>query len=95
VATRAASRNSKGSLAMSPPAATTLAAVSSALSTQKYVFHVAEAARLDLIPATSPLLRPPEVSKKDEVVVWRRAKRYVSSEPGGITSSYSHPNRPA
>ncbi len=49
--------NSKGSVITLPPASLTLNAVSSALSTQKYVFHIAiggAAAAIDRTPATSP-----------------------------------------
>ena len=82
-AIRPASSTSKGSVTTAPPAARARVAVSSALSTQTYVFHIAiggAPSGIDETAATSP----PRM----------RAMRYTPSEPSGITSSNAHPNRP-
>ena len=74
---------SNGSVTTAPPASRALAAVSSALSTQMYVFHIATGGApsgIDPTAATSP----PRM----------RPMKYLPSDPSGITSSNSHPNRP-
>ena len=82
-AIRPAVMTSKGSVRTWPPASRTLDAVSSALSTQMYVFQVAMGGPPSGIPLTAATL-PPRI----------RALKYLPSDPGGITSSNSHPNRP-
>ena len=82
-AIRPASMTSNGAVRTRPPASTTFDAVSSALSTQTYVFQAAvegPPSGADPTAATSPPRR--------------RAMKYLPAEPGGITSSNSHPNRP-
>jgi hypothetical protein len=74
-----------------------LDAASSALSTQKYVFHIAvggAASGIDRMAATSPPCTSPDRSKMDEPLVSARAMKYLSSELGGITSSNSQSKRP-
>ena len=81
-AIRPASMTSKGSITTFPPASRTFAAVSSALSTQTYVFHIAiggAPSGTEPTAATSP----PRM----------RAMKYLPGESGGMTSSNSHPNR--
>ena len=82
-AIRPAFITSKGSVRTWPPASRTLDAVSSALSTQTYVFHLAMGGPPSGIPPTAAT-SPPRI----------RALKYLASDPGGITSSNSHPNRP-
>jgi hypothetical protein len=82
-AMRPASMTSNGSVKTLPPAARTRDAVSSALSTQTYVFHTATAGApggFDPTAATSPPRRRP--------------MKYSPSDPSGIEFSNSHPNRP-
>jgi hypothetical protein len=74
---------SNGSITTLPPESRTFEAVSSALSTQTYVFHVAAGGSdsgIDPTAATSP----PRI----------RAVKYLPSDPAGITFSNSHPKRP-
>ena len=74
---------SNGSVKTRPPASFTFEAASSALSTQTYVFHTAiggPPSGCEPTAATSPPRR--------------RAMKYLPPDPGGITSSNSHPNRP-
>jgi hypothetical protein len=80
---RPASLTSNGSISTLPPAAVTFAAVSSALSTQTYVFHIAiggAPSGIDPIAAASlPCNRP---------------MMYSPSAHSGIMFSNSHPNKP-
>jgi hypothetical protein len=83
IAIRPASNTSNGSLMMVAPAASALAAVSSALSTHTYVFHTATGGRprgSSRVPAAA---RPPIVAMK-----------YCPDSPSGIMSSHVQPNRP-
>src|SRR5205823_99600 len=64
-------------------ASRTFAAVSSALSTQTYVFHIAIGGAPSWMPLIAPTSRPRS-----------RAMKYGPGEPGGITSPHSQPNRP-
>ena len=75
---------SNGSIRALPPASRTFAAVSSALSTQMYVFHNAIGGAASGIEPTAATRSPRSVAMK-----------YSPSESGGITSSNSQPNRPA
>src|SRR5829696_7216109 len=97
IAIRQASRRSKGSIRTAPPASRTRDAASSALSTQKYVFHIAiagPAAGIERTPATSPLSCAPERSKIDELAAWCLATKYFSPEPAGDASPNSQPKSP-
>jgi len=71
---------SNGSIRTRPPASRAFAAVSSALCTHTYVFHVAiagAASGIEPTAATSPLRM--------------RAMRYFAPDDGGMTSSSSQP----
>ena len=77
-AIRQASMKSNGFVTRLPPASRILDAASSALSTQKYVFHIAiggAASGIDRTPATSPLRSSPDVSKMDELFASPRAMK--------------------
>ena len=83
-AIRPKSKMSNGSTTTLPPASRTLAAVSSALSTQMYVVQIAAAGASScggLMAATSP---PPS-----------RPMKYLPGAPAGIVFSNSQPNSPA
>jgi hypothetical protein len=82
-AVRPASMTSNGSLTTPPPASRTLDAVSSALSTEMYVSHIATDGADSGIDPTAATSAP-----------CRRAMKYLPSDPGGITSSNSQPKRP-
>jgi len=82
-AVRPAPGTSNGSRTTPPPAARTLDAVSSALSTQMYVSHIAVGGADSGIDPTAATARPR-----------RRAMKYLPGAPGGITSSNSQPKRP-
>ena len=82
-AIRPASITSNGSFTTAPPASRTFDAVSSALSTETYVSHVATGGApsgIEPSAATSPPCR--------------RAMKYLPGAPGGITFSNSQPKRP-
>jgi hypothetical protein len=93
---RQAFMKSKGSITTPPPASRTFDAASSALSTHKYVVHIAIGGAvpgIDRMAATSPLCLSPDRSKMDEPLVSARAIKYLSAELGAITSSNSQPKR--
>jgi hypothetical protein len=82
-AVRPTSMTSNGSFTTLPPASRALAAVSSALSTETYVSHVAvdgADSAVDPTAATAPPCRP--------------AMKYLPSDSGGITFSNVQPKRP-
>ena len=77
-AIRPASMTSNGSIRADPPASVTFFAVSSVLSTQMYVFHIAMGGAPSGIEPTAAT-SPPRI----------RAMKYWPSDPSGITSSNS------
>jgi hypothetical protein len=82
-AERPASMTSNGSFTTSPPASRTLAAVSSALSTQTYVSQTAVGDAVPGAEETAATSRPRS-----------RARKYAPAVPGGITFSNSQPKSP-
>ena len=83
-AIRPASVTSNGAINTRPPAASTFVAVSSALSTQTYVFHIA-------IGGAPSGCEPTAATSRPRI----RAMKYLPGASGGITSSNSQPKMPS